>query len=85
MNRLAWVMRPAAAIETPEVRNGHRAEITLVCGHVVVWKLSRLKTYKPERFRCAACHELLEEFLSVSCGAVVDRMEGFPNRSEKEQ
>lgn len=82
MMRLKWVMRPAVEIATPAVRNGHRAEVMLACGHVIVWKLSRLKTYKPTRFRCVACHELLEEFLSEKCGGLVDRMENFPNRFE---
>lgn len=80
MTRVAWVMRPAAKIETPEVKGGHLAVVTLKCGHVITWKLSRLKTYKPDRWRCVECHELLEEFLSAeTCGAFVQRLalEGF--------
>ncbi len=80
MTRVTWVMRPAAAIDTPQVKGGHLAVIRLKCGHVITWKLSRLKSYKPWRFRCVECHELLEEFLCAdSCGAMVAKLQGIKN------
>lgn len=76
MKLVSWLMRPIASVEMKDVRNGHHALMTLVCGHVAEMKASRFRTQKPKRVRCDECGEIYQEFMDADrCARVVSNVE----------
>lgn len=76
MKNAKTIMRPIAEVYLKPVRNGHIAQMRLTCAHVIEWKASRFRTYKPDRLRCEECLEVFRAFMDdKSCAQVVNYVE----------
>lgn len=76
MRNAKTIMRPIADVHMKPVRNGHIAQMRLTCAHVIEWKASRFRTYKPDRLRCEECLEIFRAFMAdETCAQVVNYVE----------
>lgn len=64
----AMMRKPLAFVRVPK-RKGARVEIQLTCGHVLSWKESRIKSYRPSRFRCNECGDFIHKFFDDATAA----------------